>query len=257
MSNKEISSKEVRHLYTQNYFLENASGHSEFKDFNGKYEHLIEKFQFVINCLNLHNSYSLLDIGCGRGEVVIYHSLDGGNATGVDFSEDAINLARLKAADLKASCSFLNDSFENIPDEPKFDRIISVDFIEHISGRESKLFFTRCYSLLKPGGRLVVFTYPNTLRRKYGYSMIRIFSCFRKTPLPAKEPDTISEHYKQYHLNEQNYFVLKAAAKNEKFRKITVKYFDTSIKESFLKTILVNTPFRHLFLKGLTLIADK
>ena len=106
MRKKEIFSKDSRHLYTETYFMENATGHDEFKIFAGKFEQLIDKFQMVINHLDLHQSDSLLDIGCGRGELVIYHALNGGKATGVDFSDEAIKLAMEKAAELKADCTF-------------------------------------------------------------------------------------------------------------------------------------------------------
>jgi len=255
--NKEIYSGDVRHLYTEKYFLENATGYAEFKEFKGEFGQLIDKFKFSIKCLNLLQTDRLLDIGCGRGEVVIYHSLNGGDATGVDFSEDAINLAKVKAAELKVSCCFRIDTFTNIPEEKKFDKIISIDFIEHISLKESKMFLRKCYNLLKPGGRLVVHTYPNTLRRKIGYKLIRIFSIMKNKPLPVKEPDTISDHYKQYHLNEQNYFSLKKLASDEKFSKVKLLYFDPGIKDSTFKSVLYYTPFRHFFLKGLTMIADK
>ena len=102
-----------------------------------------------------------------------------------------------------------------------------------------------------------MYTYPNTIRRRYGYKLIRALSILKGKPMPKKEPDTISDHYKQYHLNEQNYFSLKKSALNAGFGKVKVIYIDLSIKESLLKPVLVNTPFRHLFLKGLTLIADK
>jgi cyclopropane fatty-acyl-phospholipid synthase-like methyltransferase len=257
MSKKTTFSKDVRHLYTESYFLEDATGHDEFLNFDGKYEHLIDKFQMVKERLNLKEADTLLDIGCGRGEMVIYHFLNGGRATGVDFSDDAIKLARSKALELKADCEFQISSFENIDEKTKYDRIISIDFIEHISVEEGKAFFTKCCNLLNPGGRLVVYTYPNTIRRVYGYRFIRAFSIIKRKPLPKREPDTISDHYKQYHLNEQNYFSLKKSAHDAGFSKVRVEYFDTSIKESFIKKVLINTPFRHLFLKGLTLIADK
>lgn len=257
MNKKETLSKDVRHLYTENYFLNDATGHDEFINFDGKFEQLIDKFRMVINLLDLHQSDSLLDIGCGRGEMVIYHALNGGNATGVDFSDEAIKLAKAKADELKADCTFHINSFEKIEEEIKFDRIISIDFIEHISVEEGKAFFKKCCNLLNPGGRLVVYTYPNTLRRRFGYKLIRIFSIIKRKPLPKREPDTISDHYKQYHLNEQNYFSLKNMAVNAGFSKVQVQYFDLSIKDSFLKSVLIHTPFRHLFLKGLTLIAYK
>jgi cyclopropane fatty-acyl-phospholipid synthase-like methyltransferase len=211
----------------------------------------------VINRLNLQQSDDLLDIGCGRGELVIYHALNGGRATGVDFSEEAIKLAWAKADELKADCIFHVSSFEKIDEQVKFDRIISIDFIEHISVEEGSAFFKKCYNLLKPGGRLLVYTYPNTIRRRYGYKLIRFLSILKMKPLPIRETDTISDHYKQYHLNEQNYFSLRKMARNEGFGKVSVAYFDQSIKDSFLKSVLIHTPFRHLFLKGLTLIADK
>jgi cyclopropane fatty-acyl-phospholipid synthase-like methyltransferase len=257
MSKKVTLSNDVRHLYTESYFLNDATGHDEFMNFDGKFEQLIDKFRMVINSLDLHQSDSLLDIGCGRGEMVIYHALNGGKATGVDFSDEAIKLANAKAGELKADCLFLIDSFEKIDEEIKFDRIISIDFIEHISVEEGKAFFKKCYNLLKPGGRLVVYTYPNTIRRRFGYKLIKIFSIIKRKPLPKREPDTISDHYKLYHLNEQSYFSLKNSALNAGFNKVKVQYFDLSIKDSLLKSVLIHTPFRHLFLKGLTLIADK
>jgi cyclopropane fatty-acyl-phospholipid synthase-like methyltransferase len=251
------SSEDSRHLYTENYFLNNATGHEEFKSFGGKYEDLIDKFQMILQYLDLHPSDNLLDIGCGRGELIIYHSLNGGKATGADFSEEAIRLAKEKARELNADCNFIVSSFEDLDEKMKFERIVSIDFIEHISTIEGRAFFKKCYNLLYPGGKLLVYTYPNTIRRRYGYKMIRLLSIIKMKPLPKSEPDTISEHYKQYHLNEQNYFSLKKMALNENFRKASVIYFDQTIKESFIKSILIHTPLRHLFLKGLTLIADK
>jgi len=257
MSKKEVFSKDVRHLYTETYFMESATGHDEFRIFEGKYEQLIDKFQMVVELLDLRQANSYLDIGCGRGELVIYHSLKGGQATGVDFSEEAIKLAVRKASELNASCKFLISSFENLNEDLKFDRITSIDFIEHISAGEGEVFFRKCYDLLNPGGRMVIFTYPNTIRRKYGYKLIRMLSIIKGKPVPKKEPDTVSDHYKQYHLNEQSYFTLKESARKAGFKKVRVQYFDSSIKDSFIKSVLINTPFRHLFLKGLTLIADK
>jgi cyclopropane fatty-acyl-phospholipid synthase-like methyltransferase len=257
MGKKEVFSKDVRHLYTETYFMESATGHDEFKIFEGKFEQLIDKFQMVVKLLDLHQSDSYLDIGCGRGELVIYHSLNGGQATGVDFSDEAIRLAVEKAGELNAGCKFLTSSFENLHEDFRFDRITSIDFIEHISAGEGMVFFRKCYNLLNPGGRMVIYTYPNTIRRRYGYKLIRLLGFIKGKPVPKKEPDTVSDHYKQYHLNEQSYFTLKNSARKAGFKKVTVQYFDSSIKDSILKTVLINTPFRHLFLKGLTLIADK
>ena len=144
--------------------------------------------------------------------MVIYHALTGGRSTGVDFSDEAIKLANEKARELKADCEFIVSSFEKIDEQNKFDKIVSIDFIEHISVEEGKAFFAKCYNLLSPGGRLVMYTYPNTIRRRYGYKLIRALSIIKGKPMPKMEPDTVSDHYKQYHLNEQSYFTMKKSA---------------------------------------------
>jgi cyclopropane fatty-acyl-phospholipid synthase-like methyltransferase len=257
MNSMETVSNDVRHLYTEDYFLTSATGHDEFINFEGKYEQLIDKFQMVISLLDLKPSDSMLDIGCGRGEMVIYHALSGGRATGADFSDEAIKLAESKAAQLNANCKFLISSFEKIDETVKYDKIISIDFIEHISAGEGKVFYEKCLKLLNPGGKLLIYTFPNTIRRKHGYKLIRLFSILKGKPLPKQEPDTVSDHYKQYHLNEQSYFTLKNSAVNAGFSKAEVSYFDPSVKESALKKVLLNTPVRHIFMKGLTLIATK
>lgn len=254
---QKIVSGDVKHLYTESYFLNDATGHDEFVSFRGRYDDLIDKFRMVLDRIDLQKNDSLLDIGCGRGEIVIYHSLNGGMSTGADFSEEAIKLATSKAKELNAPCRFIVSSFESLDESQKYDRIIALDFIEHISSDESALFFRKCFNLLNQGGRLLVFTYPNTVRRKYGYRLIRLISIIKMKPLPAKEPDTVSEHYRQYHLNEQNYFTLLRQAKNNGFSKVKVDYYDPTVKDSLLKKLLLKTPVRHLFLKGLTLIAQK
>lgn len=257
MGKKYQNSKDSRHLYSKEYFLSHATGHTEYEEFDGSLEKLIDKFRFIISAIELHQGDELLDIGCGRGEIVIYHAANGGSSTGVDFSEDALKIAQEKAAKLGVACKFIAMSFEDIPDSPKYDKIVALDFIEHISREEGSSFFKKCYSLLKPGGKLLVYTFPNTLRRKYGYKLLRAFSILKGRPLPKKETDTISEHYKKYHLNEQNLFTLKSLAILGGFSKININYYDPSLLDSGIKTLLAKTPVKHLFLKGLTLTAGK
>jgi cyclopropane fatty-acyl-phospholipid synthase-like methyltransferase len=257
MFTEDKGSQDVRHLYNESYFLNEATGYAEFSNFKGEYNQLIDKFKFVLKIIELTPSYTLLDIGCGRGELVIYHSLQGGDSSGIDYSADAIRLAEVKAKGLNAPCKFIKAAFQDIAEDYKYDRITSLDFIEHISVRESKIFMNKCHNLLKDDGKLLIFTYPNTLRRKYGYKIIRYFSFVKGDPLPKKETDTLSEHYKEYHLNEQNCFTLRRLAREAGFKNCRILYFDPTVKESFFKRILMHSPLRHFFLKGLTLVAEK
>ncbi len=69
-------------------------------------------------------------------------------------------------------------------------------------------------------------------------------------------PDTLHEHYKLYHINEQNFFTLRRLAKKSGFKKIFVNY-DVSGQSSLIKNIFLKTPFRHILFNNLYLIAEK
>lgn len=257
MPTKNIKSTDVKHIYDKNYFQQGVTGHQEFIHFKGEYKDLMDKYREIVDIAQLSSKESLLDIGCGRGEIVLYHAKNKGVATGVDFADDAIQMAKSKAADLKIPCSFVCSSFQNINEKQSFDKIISLDFIEHLSQEEGEAFFRKCASILNKNGKVIIYTGPNTLRRKYGYPVIRFLLKLSGRKLPKKEADTTSEHYKLYHLNEQNAFTLKKMAEKAGFRNCSVSY---SLHENHLtarKKLLLKTFFKHFFLVGLILVAEK
>ncbi len=260
-----IKSTDVVEIYNQNYFLEQVDGFKEFASFNGTFGAMFPRYQLNVELLNLSSEHSLLEIGCGRGEVCIYHALTGGAAKGVDYSSDAINLAKAKASSLGLSVEFVNSSFDQIRDQPdSYDRILASEFIEHISKDEGELFFKSAYSMLKPKGKLLVYTMPNTLFRRYGYPVYRFLNALRGKNLPKVMDDMVSEHYRLYHLNEQSYFTLSSFVKQAGFKKYSVGYDIRKISDSseagikrLLKSVLSKTPFRHVFLTNLYVVAEK
>jgi cyclopropane fatty-acyl-phospholipid synthase-like methyltransferase len=257
-----MKSDDVKYIYNRNYFLESVDGCKEFNIFNGSYDSLFDRYKRNISLLDLKPYHRFLEIGCGRGEICIYHSLSGGDATGIDYSKDAIKLARMKAVELNANSKFIESSFSCLTEEVLFDRILASEFIEHVSKEEGIDFFARIRRALNRDGKLLIYTYPNTLQRRYGYPILRFVSFLYGKCLPPKQPDTLSEHYRLYHLNEQNFFSLKETALRAGFKKIYISYDCTfSKKNNFTKNIAVgiikNTPLRHIFLTGLYIIAEK
>jgi len=116
--------------------------------------------------------------------------------------------------------------------------------------------------MLKPQGKLLVFTAPNTLQRRYGYPIQRILAALRGRYLPKQQLDTISEHYKLYHLNEQSYFSLRKFAKQAGFDKFEIGYdvdeiVDRSKLKRMLRKVIQATPLRHIFMGNLYLLAEK
>ena len=259
--NQKLKSSDVKEIYSKEYFLYNVDGFKDFNKFNGDYDDLFSRYKENIKLLNLRVSDKFLEIGCGRGEIVMYHGKNGGYGLGVDFSADAIALAVEKAKQLNINCDFMVTSFEDIPEKEKFDKILASEFIEHISEYEGLLFIKKCYNLLKENGVLVIYTYPNTLQRKVGYKFIRYKSLFTSNPFPKIQDDMKDEHYKKYHLNEQSYFRLKKLLHRYPFRVIDVFYEDNNAnfnpKSKILNKLFLSTPMKHLFLTGLTAVVVK
>jgi ubiquinone/menaquinone biosynthesis C-methylase UbiE len=258
-----MKSTDVKSIYDKEYFINAVDGCREFDDFNGSYSMLYERYKKNVMLLELIPQHNFLEIGCGRGEICIFHSLSGGRAKGVDYSDDAIKLARHKALSLGAQVDFVESSFDQLEEQyGSYDRILASEFIEHISEDEGRFFFRKAYDFLKPKGKLLVFTYPNTLYRRYGYPIIRYWAALHGRRLPRHEEDTLSEHYKLYHLNEQNYFSLKTLASEAGFIKFTVGYDSANTLKpngikGWVKKILFKTPFRHIFLSNLYVLAEK
>lgn len=261
-----MKSTDVVQIYNNDYFTKQVDGFKEFKDFNGKFETLFSRYQRNIKLLQLKPEHNFLEFGCGRGEICIFHVMQGGKAKGIDFSQDAIELAKKKAEFLgiHKKVTFIVSSFMDLKDhENLYDRILASEFIEHISKDEGEEFFKLAYRLLKSGGKLLVFTHPNTLYRRYGYPIVRIVNLLRGRRLPRVMDDTTSEHYRLYHLNEQNYFSLIGLVRQAGFTKFTVGYDEEIVDQKihplkrFLKLIIASTPLRHLFLCNLFVLAEK
>ncbi len=258
-----MKSTDVKEIYNSDYFLKAVDGFREFTEFDGSFGSLFPRYQRNIRLLGLGSTHALLEVGCGRGEICIFHALRGGRAIGVDFSGDAINLAREKASHLNAPAEFVEATFDevNFP-VASFDRILASEFIEHISAEEGQDFILKAYSMLKPGGKLLIFTHPNTLYRKYGYPLYRLLAATRGIQLPRQQEDTTSEHYRLYHLNEQNFSSLRELAQRAGFSKVVVGYDNENMHQGrwitrILKKVISITPLRHIFLNNLFMLAEK
>ena len=256
-------STDVVEIYNENYFLTQVDGFREYNNFSGRHEDLFERYQRNIKLMDLQDEHNLLEYGCGRGEICIYHGKRGGKAIGVDYSSDAIALALKKAEELNVAIDFSVSPFSAFPvAESSFDRLLASEFIEHISRDEGVVFFKLAYQALKPGGKLLVFTFPNTLHRKFGYPILRLAYLPFGRKLPKIQSDTTSEHYKLYHLNEQNFFELKSNALKAGFTKFEIGYDIPYTKESgtlknIAKKIIHHTFLRHIFFSNLYLLAEK
>ena len=262
--NKKKSSNDTESLYTIDYFLKNVDGYECYAEFDGSYDQLYSRYKRNVQILGLDVHHKFVEYGCGRGEICIFHATRGGRSIGIDYSQGAINLAKAKAKNLGVEVEFHAISFANFkPKSESVDRILASEFIEHISEFEAEMFLRNAFDSLSVGGKILIYTHPNTLQRRFGYPIVRFASRLIGKKMPKKQPDTILEHYKLYHLNEQNYYSLTRLAQMVNASKYVVGYDvygvecgDGYFKKS-LRRFIGLTPLRHWFFSGLYLIIEK
>lgn len=107
---------------------------------------------------NRKETGSVLDVGCGTGDLVCEIAKQGINAKGIDFAQDMITLAlkRAKEDQLEKALFECCSIFDFDCSKQKFDVISANGLIEYISQIELIKFFDLAYEALLPKGSLVV-----------------------------------------------------------------------------------------------------
>ena len=103
---------------------------------------------------NIKKSDTILELGCGAGNYVMYLSGKGYIATGVDFSETAINMARKSSKAKKLYCKFIvADVAKDLSElNTSFDFIYDWELLHHIFPEQRSRYVNNVYKLVKPGG---------------------------------------------------------------------------------------------------------
>jgi 2-polyprenyl-3-methyl-5-hydroxy-6-metoxy-1,4-benzoquinol methylase len=101
---------------------------------------------------------SALDIGCGTGDLVCDLARLGISATGIDFADEMIRIARHRAEqDRLAQAQFhCRSIFEFDLSSRRYDVISANGFIEYISPGQLQQFLELAHGALNPGGSLIL-----------------------------------------------------------------------------------------------------
>jgi SAM-dependent methyltransferase len=95
----------------------------------------------------------ILDMGCGTAEILKYmpHTID---YWGYDISPEYIAAAKAKYGTRgHFHCGLLGEA--DLTNLPRFDRILAIGVLHHLSVVEAKTFFELAKKALNPGGRVV------------------------------------------------------------------------------------------------------
>jgi 2-polyprenyl-3-methyl-5-hydroxy-6-metoxy-1,4-benzoquinol methylase len=138
--------------YTEEYFLTDCGGFKEYLQGEMPLRH-----KKALLYLEVHPGEFILDIGCGRGELVQACAEKGSNAIGIDYSPAAVKMSK----NWKGNAVIIQASATALPfGEEVFDKVIMLDLVEHLAPGD----FLKCLEevgrVLKKGGQVFIHT-PN------------------------------------------------------------------------------------------------
>jgi cyclopropane-fatty-acyl-phospholipid synthase len=117
------------------------------------------KLDLICRKLRLKPGERLLDIGCGWGGLVMHAARNYGvQAVGVTISQRQADWARdkIRAAGLETRCRIDLVDYRDVDEREPFDKIVTVEVIEHFGAAQFPAFFQKCGRLLRPQGSLLI-----------------------------------------------------------------------------------------------------
>lgn len=205
-------------LYSREYFLTECNGYQEFLRGN-----MTSRLRVALRLAGQLGGKMVLDIGSGRGEVVWHCARAGANVCGIDYSSDAINLAKKAALPWSAQVGNICAHFE-LADATRlpfrhgaFDVIFMLDIVEHLYPVQLQSALAEAHRVLKEEGILIVHTMPNLWYYRIGYPLYRLVQRTRGKKLP-KDPEQRWRFVSAMHVNKQDIRRLKNSLQRAGFR---------------------------------------
>ena len=194
-------------FYDVTYFLGECEGYQEFITYGGRT--LSNRLATALRYADVRPGMRVLDIGCGRGEVLVWLRRQGAEAWGLDYAPDALRLTitTLAGADpgqTQSNVRVLAANARHLPFYPEsFDHVLMLDIVEHLHPWELDLALREVWRVLKWDGKLLVHTAPNRWYYQFGYPLFRTFERLRGISLP-KDPRQRFRSHQYVHVNEQS-----------------------------------------------------
>ena len=196
MERKEPKTVDVS-LYDREYFLSHCEGYREFRDGS-----ISRRLKRAIGFVPDDRQMKILDIGCGRGELMQYFAEKGHVCEGIDYSSDAIEIARETAQSRLSKkrlrdCRFRRMDATSLEfDSDIFDMSMMLDVVEHLHPPILEKVLQEVRRVLKPDGSLIIHTVPNKWIIKPARLAMHILG------IPSET---------ERHVNEQSLFTLRKA----------------------------------------------
>ena len=202
------SSIALKSAYTKDYYLLDCGGFDAFKRTYGSTleDPRLEALAKIARAAPVSRA---LDLGCGRGELSLELARRGFKVTAIDYSEDAVAIAReaiSRNPQLSSSITLECNDVNAADIRGQYGIAVAADLIEHMKPAELDRLYQRTAKHLGPDGLFIVHTYPNQWYYKYEYARRQRLARQIGAFLPV-EPRTRYELL--MHINEQSPRILR------------------------------------------------
>ncbi len=208
-------------LYTEDYFLNACEGYEEFVESQG--ERLSRRLSEAFAYAAVKPGMQVLDVGCGRGEILRHVTKLGARAYGIDYAEVAVKLSREATRDEPRPIGVYRTDAKRLPyANSAFDRVLMFDVVEHLFPWELNAALQDAQRVLKPLGMIVVHTAPNRWYDQYAYPVVRGVRRLQGKKYPANPRALNVEANVEVHVNEQSIVSLRRYLQRAGFVEVKV-----------------------------------
>jgi 2-polyprenyl-6-hydroxyphenyl methylase/3-demethylubiquinone-9 3-methyltransferase len=187
--------------YDESYYRSVCGGSDDWSRSDGR--RMAGVYRAMLGIAEFRPNEAVVDIGTGRGELPVTAVLAGArHAIGVEYSPDAIRLAQRTAAahGVTDRVDFVLADARAIPlPDGCADLVTMLDVVEHLRPDELDDVLAEVGRLLRPGGRLLVHTFPTATIYDVTYRWLRRLAVRRRWPA-----DPRNDFERRMHVNEQS-----------------------------------------------------
>ncbi|NPV68650.1 MAG: class I SAM-dependent methyltransferase [Anaerolineae bacterium] len=208
-------------LYTEEYFRTACEGYDEFNRSEG--EQLSRRLKAAFELAAIRPGMLVLDVGCGRGEILRHCAELGAHAYGIDYAPVAVDMSasvirRSASTSGRIGVSQANARHLPFPDAT-FDRVLMFDVVEHLYPWELQEALREVHRVLKADGRFIVHTAPNAWYDRYAYPVVRVVRTLmgQGSRYPANPREFLVGVNAHVHVNEQSLFSLRRVLQQANF----------------------------------------
>jgi ubiquinone/menaquinone biosynthesis C-methylase UbiE len=252
--------------YTRDYYLTSCQGHEMFSSSKGK--DLPLRLRIPLEIARLLEGMQVVDIGCGRGEILIHSALKGSFIWGIDYAYHALELAKDTVNDftdphIQRNIGLQQADAKNLPfSGDSADIVFMLDIVEHLLPDELYRALGEVWRILKPGGQVIIHTMPNLWYYRIGYPLYRFMQVLRGERLPADPRQRWD--YSHVHVNEQTPSKLRSSLLAHNFETqvwlqstVSYKYESNDFVRYGMEFVTNTAPFRSIFCNDIFAIGLK